>query len=194
MLPICKLSGLAAKAVLAIMTLLLALSTLVAETDDTSEPDAGAAAFEAEEYDDWHVICFEPMVQGVRCQITQALVETRLQQIIVVASVAFVPDADRALVQIALPGGFVLGEGARLNVGDINTQLAVSRCTRRGCLVEGILTPDIITAFQREREASIIVAALGDQLVRIGLSLMGFTKAFDTMRDRNLASHTARGL
>lgn len=142
---------------------------------------------ESEAFTDWRLECYEPAINGLRCQVVQQLVERNLNEIVLLNSLVFVPQTELTQIQVVLPTGFLLKRGVTFEVGGYTTTVGVDRCTPQGCFIEGIAAPELLDAMRRAREARVSIVADTGQTIRIPFSLMGFTAAFDAMRERNLA-------
>lgn len=142
---------------------------------------------EAETFQDWRLECYDPAVNGMRCQIVQQLVERNLEQVVLLNSLVYVPSTEQTQIQMVLPTGFLLKRGVTFEIAGYNTTVAVDRCTPQGCFIEGIAAPELLTAMRRARDAQVSIIADTGQTVRIPFSLMGFTDAYAEMTDRNVA-------
>jgi len=80
------------------------------------------------------------------------------------------------------PLGVLLEFGLRLKIDDGEERGAPFRiCQQHGCLVREPLSADVISALKKGNRASVTVAAEGAGPIEIGISLTGFTKAFDSL-------------
>jgi len=87
-----------------------------------------------------------------------------------------------AVADIITPLGVLLEFGLRLKVDEGDERGAPFRiCQQHGCLVREPLSSDVIATFKRGNKATVVVAAEGAGPVTIGISLKGFTKAYDSL-------------
>lgn len=143
------------------------------------------------EFEDWRVECYDPPVNGMRCQIVQQLVERNIDQVVLVTSLAYLPTSEQTQIQMVLPLGFLLKRGVTFDVSGYTTSVGVDRCTQYGCFIEGVAAPELLGAMRRGREAQIAIVADSGQTVRIPFSLMGFTAAYNMMERENRAAPSA---
>lgn len=140
---------------------------------------------DATSINDWRVECYEPAVNGLKCQMLQQLVEKELNKVVLITSLAYLPATEKTQIQIVLPLGFLLKRGVELKAGEYTSTIAVDRCTAQGCFVEGAAAPELIKAFRGASEATISIVADNGQTVRVPFSLAGFTKAYEMVEQRN---------
>lgn len=153
-----------------------------------AQPVVGAPAgpkVDATVVDDWRVECYDPPVNGLKCQMLQQLVEREQNKVVLITSLAYLPSSQATQIQIVLPLGFLLKRGVELEAGGYTSTVAPDRCTAQGCIVEGVAAPELIAAFRRAKDARVSIVADNGQTVRVPFSLMGFTKAYDMVEQRN---------
>lgn len=156
------------------------ISDLDAQSDVVVEPDVSQVG-------DWSVVC-DPEGAG-SCAMTQLGKDSQGSPAIefVVRKV----DEDNAeidgvkiaaVADIITPLGVLLEFGLRLKIDDGEERGAPFRiCQKHGCLVREPLSLDVITALKKGNNALVTVAAEGAGPIEIGISLRGFTKAFDSL-------------
>lgn len=147
------------------------------EVDDDNEP------YVRETHGDWSLRCFPADGQEELCQMYQLLTEEAgnpvaefsLYRLEGVANVV-------AGATIAVPLGTLLTEEIKLSVDSGKPKsYAYSYCTMAGCFSRIGLAQSDIDAMKRGAEATleIVPAQAPTQKVRIGVSLSGFTAAFE---------------
>lgn len=154
-------------------------------TADAAAPAAAAPKVDRETFGEWELECFDPKVNGLKCQIVQKLVSKDTEQLVLVVSVAHEPKSKKNLLQMALPLNFMLKPGVEIAIGDAKTVVQVDRCSAQGCFVEGVAGDDLVNAMAKGSSADVKFLANADKRLIIPFSLSGFTKAYDTMKSRN---------
>lgn len=134
-------------------------------------------------YNDWVVECFEPNEFGQECQIYQRLLINGGSAIAMVATMAYDPADASLLMQFALPLGINIENGVIINIDeDIELPVPISRCTKQGCIFEGVATPGLRDALVEGKTASITVVDPASQPFVIPLSLAGFGDALERLQ------------
>ena len=155
----------------------------VAGLDTGREVDAEDQSYIKETHGDWSVRCFPNETGEDLCQMYQLLTESEgnpvaeftLYKLSNAGNVA-------AGATVAVPLGTLLTEEMKLSVDDGKAKsYAYSFCTMGGCFSRIGLTGPEVEAMKLGAEATIeiIPAQAPDQTVRIGVSLAGFTAAYD---------------
>ena len=128
------------------------------------------------EVGDWVVECFDEAFSSEQCQIYQRILINGGTAIAMVTTIAYGADGVLSM-QIALPLGIDLAEGAVISVADRGFLLPIDRCTKQGCLVDAAVPAGLLSALQDGSEASITVSNPGSGNFAIPLSLAGFGDA-----------------
>tara|TARA_R100000322_G_scaffold78680_2_gene49399 strand:+ start:3774 stop:4484 length:711 start_codon:yes stop_codon:yes gene_type:complete len=129
-------------------------------------------------YGDWVVECFQPNDLGQECQIYQRLLINGGSAIAMVATMAYAPSDASLLMQFALPLGINIENGAVINIDeDIELSVPISRCTKQGCIFEGVATPGLQDALLEGKTVSVTVIDPTEEPFVIPLSLSGFKDA-----------------
>ncbi|MDF3384597.1 hypothetical protein HKX24_16570 [Sulfitobacter sp. M85] len=140
-------------------------------------------------YNDWVVECFEPNDLGQECQIYQRLLLNDGSAIAMVATMAYDPSDTSLLMQFALPLGINIENGVVINIDeDIELSVPISRCTKQGCIFEGVATPGLRDALIEGKTASITVVDPTSQPFVIPLSLSGFGDALDQIQSEAIGT------
>ncbi len=163
---------------------LLATAPLAAKSSKTEKGQEGPK-IERTTYGEWELECFDPEINGLKCQIVQKLVSKDTQELVLVVSVAYAPKTQKSLLQMALPLNFMLKPGVELAIGEKKTVVQVDRCSKQGCFVEGVAGEDLVDAMIKGVDADVKFLASADKRLVIPFSLKGFTKAYTTMKQRN---------
>lgn len=157
-----------------------------AQTPKAAAPEPAAApVFDypqpgtREPYQDWMVECYDA---GQRCQMYQRVIlraqdPAQPPRIVLVATLAF--RASDLFLEMALPLGLDLAQGATLHLGpDVRaTALPLTRCTSRGCLVEGRVDSPLADALQQAARAEVRIRDPASGDLRIPLSMAGYNAA-----------------
>lgn len=155
--------------------LVLGAGLQMATAQEAHTPPASRVA-----YDDWLVECFERNEFGQECQIYQRVIMNNGSAIALVATLAFVPPDNYLGIQVALPLGIDLKEGATITIDDdASLDVGISRCTQQGCLFEGTVTDALEVALREGKSASVTVIVPSEGDFTIPLSLNGFGAALD---------------
>ena len=87
-----------------------------------------------------------------------------------------------AAMQIVAPLGVLLPAGVRIRVDARQERAAPFQvCTPEGCVVRQPLSADLLNELKGGANARVTVVAVPQQEVPATISLMGFTKAFDSL-------------
>ena len=179
--------GLAMLAVTAAVTLPQASYAQKISDLDTLETEDDAVIPEVNKIGDWSVVCDSKGAGS--CAMTQLGEDAQGSPAIefVVRKVdgenAEIDGVKTAAVaDIITPLGVLLEFGLRLKIDGGEERGAPFRiCQQHGCLVREPLSVDVISALKKGNRASVTVAAEGAGPIEIGISLTGFTKAFDSL-------------
>lgn len=140
------------------------------------ETSAQAAQYERREFGDWVVECSPAEEAG--CQLYQRILTQDPQVAALAVALHWKEEVGSFDAQIALPLNVDLRQPARLQIGDdYSIDLPWSRCTRRGCLIEGNFGSNLISEMLRGQTASIRVFHATDGEIPIPVFLTGFEEA-----------------
>jgi invasion protein IalB len=150
----------------------------------TAPPPASEPGLEVRQFQDWAVRCGRP-AEGApeACEMVQQRLDEQGQTVLAVA-VGKVPNAEIPGMLIILPLGIWLPPGVVLRVdGGEEISAEVARCERRGCQVELLLEPNVLTVLKSGREANVLFQIYDEngqpKVVGVPFSLLGFTAALD---------------
>lgn len=156
-----------------------------AETSkDAADGQTGSARQSGElvtkKFGSWVQECLLQIKSGPPCQIIQRVVSTDGKQIILVLSMARMPEDDTYRFQIAVPLGISVPHGIEVRIGSAyTTKIDVARCTPQGCLGEGKAEEPMIKAMRAGAKARVVVRGADQKQRFIDFSLNGFTKAVE---------------
>ncbi len=145
--------------------------------------EVSAQPYIKEKHGDWSLRCFPNEAGDDPCQMYQLLTESQGNPVAEVMLYRLEGTGNVvAGVTIAVPLGTLLTEEIKLSVDDAKAKsYAFSYCTMGGCFSRIGLTGPEIEAMKKGVEAviEIVPAQAPDQVVRIGVSLKGFTAAYE---------------
>ncbi len=140
-------------------------------------------------FSDWALECYDPSINGIKCQMIQRVVHDELKQNVLVVSLTYNKVSKKDVVQFVLPLDFNLLPGVLVEIGSFSEALNVNRCAAEGCYVEGAIGESFTVALKKAVEKGRIVLVTQDGTkVSIPFSPKGFTKAYNTMQTRNKAA------
>ena len=141
---------------------------------------------------DWTVRCFS-VTSGSPCDMYEELQDKNSHQRVLGFSIAYVPKDDRHVVDIAVPLGVGINDGAVIKTDAFTSpKLAFRRCDQQGCYVEGVMPNDMIASLSKAGpDASINIVADNGKAYALKFSLNGFSAAHDAMA--SLAKEKASG-
>lgn len=145
-------------------------------------PEAAPGRPETKTIGDWMVRCF-PVANSNPCDLFQELDEQRTRQRILAMSLAYVPVADRTLMQITVPLDVSLQKGVTIQAeGYTSPVLKYRMCSREGCVVQTAADNAMIDALAKSgSDAKVNIVADNGKAYGIKLSLKGFSAARDEM-------------
>lgn len=162
-----------------------AADTKAAKPAEQQSAAAQGPKVNREQFGEWELECFEEKINGLKCQIVQKLVSTEAKQLVLVVSVAYAPDSQNHLLQVALPLNFMLKPGVEIAIGDSKTVVPVDRCSAQGCFIEGIAHTELIDAMSKSEKGDVKFLASADKRLVVPFSLSGFSRAYEKMKRLN---------
>ena len=165
-------------------TLLAAAFSLGALSLAATAATAPVQPSETKTFADWTVRCF-PVNSPSPCDMFEMLANKQTGERVMSLSLAYMPNGDRHVIQIAVPLGVSLTKGATIMADAYTSQaLPYRRCDRGGCYVEMLLGADAVTALSSSNGAARIrIFADGGKAFEIPFSLKGFGDAHGAMVD-----------
>ncbi|MAZ18303.1 MAG: hypothetical protein CL535_18510 [Ahrensia sp.] len=156
-----------------------------AQKDATGEQVESAektASPETRKFGSWTQECLTQAAPGPQCQIVLRVASADGKQIVLVFSLAKMPENESYQFQMAVPLGISVSQGIELRVDTgYSTTINVARCTPQGCIGEGQAAEPMLQAMRDGAKASAIVRGADQKPISIGFSLVGFTKAVESL-------------
>ena len=139
---------------------------------------------ESKPFGDWTVRCF-PVNSPSPCDMFELLANKQTNQRVLSVSIAYLPNGDKHVIQIAVPLGVAIQKGLILSTDSyVSPQLHYRRCDRGGCYVEMLIDAQTIGALSASTgSAKIKIVADGGKVFEIPFSLNGFSDAHGAMQD-----------
>jgi len=133
---------------------------------------------------DWVARCF-PVATASPCDMFQELADRETKQKVLGISIAFIPSSGRYAIQISVPLGVALANGAVVSMGSYNSPaMKFRRCDRGGCYVETLLDATILDKMAASGNEGVIkIVANNDKPFPIKFSLNGFSGAREAMME-----------
>jgi invasion protein IalB len=153
----------------------------------TAPPPPSEPGLEVRQFQDWAVRCGR-LAEGAAeaCEMLQQRQDEQGQTVLAIA-VGDVPNNDSPGMLIILPLGIWLPPGVVVKVdGGKEVPARIERCERRGCQVELLLEPDVLTVLKSGREANVLFQIYDQsgqpKVVGVPFSLLGFTAALEEIK------------
>ena len=153
----------------------------------TAPPPASEPGLEVRQFQDWAVRCGRPAEGAAEsCEMLQQRQDEQGQTVLAIA-VGDVPNNDSPGMLIILPLGIWLPPGVVVKVdGGKEVPARIERCERRGCQVELLLEPEVLTVLKSGREANVLFQIYDQngqpKVVGVPFSLLGFTAALEEIK------------
>jgi invasion protein IalB len=150
----------------------------------TAPPPPAEPGLEVRQFQDWVVRCGQPAGGAPQaCEMVQQRLDEQGQTVLAIA-VGKVPNTNDPGMLIILPLGIWLPPGVVLQVdGGEEVPVRVERCERRGCQVELLLEPNVLTLLKAGTEANVLFQIYDEngepKVVGVPFSLLGFTAALN---------------
>lgn len=138
-------------------------------------------------YKDWVVRCIERS-DLPPCDAVQSAFDSQSGERVMLTSIAHFGNNGEIGVQIWVPTGVLVSGGVLVEVDQEKkalTNLRFTRCEADGCFIEGIVSEADLTPLKQGNQAAIAILASNGQPRVVGLSLSGFTRAFDEVKTKN---------
>jgi len=138
-------------------------------------------------FKDWVVRCVD-RADLPPCDAVQTAFNSNTQERLMLTSIAHFGSNDDIGIQIWVPTGILVSGGVLFEI-DQETQalqeLRFTRCEADGCFIEAIVNENDLTALKKGNQAAIAILSSTGQPRVVGLSLSGFTKAFNEVKRKN---------
>ncbi|WP_052245205.1 invasion associated locus B family protein [Halocynthiibacter namhaensis] len=131
-----------------------------------------------ETYGDWIVRCTDP---GQICEMTQELRQQSTGQRVLVISVAATEDGSD--INVIAPFGLDLSKGLQISIEDeVLAHMWFWTCLPAGCIAQGPLEATALERLKTGDTAMIHLTQTNTQGVDLGVSLAGFTAAWNRLK------------
>ena len=161
---------------------------------------APAPAFSQEQaakttsYKDWVVRCIER--DGLPpCDAVQSMSNSETGEQVMFTSFAYLGSDEQIGIQIWVPTGILVSAGVLVEVDESETvldALRFTRCESNGCFIEAIIKESDLLPLKKGANAAVAVLASNGEPRIVGLSLSGFTKAYEDVKKANQAWYAGR--
>ena len=162
---------------------LLCLSVMTVQMASAQSNDE----METTTFKDWVVRCVD-RADLPPCDAVQTAFNSNTQERLMLTSIAHFGSNDDIGIQIWVPTGILVSGGVLFEI-DQKTQalqeLRFTRCEADGCFIEAIVNENDLTALKKGNQAAIAILSSTGQPRVVGLSLSGFTKAFNEVKRKN---------
>ena len=162
---------------------LLCLSVMAIQMASAQSNDE----METTTFKDWVVRCVD-RADLPPCDAVQTAFNSNTQERLMLTSIAHFGSNDDIGIQIWVPTGILVSGGVLFEI-DQETQalqeLRFTRCEADGCFIEAIVKENDLTALKKGNQAAIAILSSTGQPRVVGLSLSGFTKAFNEVKRKN---------
>lgn len=139
---------------------------------------------EVQTFGDWGYKC-DSSEDGTQklCYAFQNVTKKENGQLVLGARIAYREGHSDPLLVVTVPLGSLLPPGAALMMDGVEpVKMTYFLCAVEGCTtIAAPLPPEMIAAMKKGERAVVRVAAPNNQVVGLPLSLMGFTKAMNTL-------------
>ncbi len=146
-----------------------------------SDPNKPIQPSETKEFGDWSVRCY-PVSSPSPCEMLELLVNKKTGRRVLGVLIAYLPSRDQHVMQIALPLGVMLSNGAVVSTDTFTSAvLKFRRCDLQGCYVETGIDNGSISALARATKAEMQVVSVDGKKFDLTFSLNGFSAAHSAL-------------
>ena len=138
-------------------------------------------------YKDWVVRCVE-RDNLPPCDAVQTAFNTDTNQQVMLTSIAHFGSSGEIGIQIWVPTGLLVSGGVLFEIDQEKRaleNLQFTRCESDGCFIEAIVNEEALGPLKKGSQAAVAVLSSSGQPRIVGLSLSGFTKAFNEVKQKN---------
>lgn len=148
-----------------------------------TDPNKPLKPSEEKAFGDWSVRCY-PVSSPSPCEMLEMLVNKKTGRRVLGILVAYIPSRDQHVMQIAMPLGVMLSNGAVLATDTFTSGvLKYRRCDMQGCYVETGIDNNSISAIGRATKAQMQIVSVDGKKFNLTFSLNGFTAAHSALVD-----------
>ena len=161
------------------------LATVTAQAQGTATAPAAAnkpvQPSETKEFGDWTVRCY-PTASATPCEMIELLVNKKSGRRVLGVLVMYNQTQNQSLMQVALPLGVMLQNGAVLSSDTYTSGVLHYRlCDVQGCYALAPLGDDAIKSLGRATKAEMKIVSVDGKKFSIAFSLNGFTAAHSAL-------------
>lgn len=141
---------------------------------------------------DWSVECIEGIdpTPGA-CQLYQRVLTQDVNVAAMVTAIAWSPSESALRLQVSLPLGTDLRSQPVMRIdGEVFGTFSWSRCLARGCMVEALLSRELVSRLTQGETASITVVHPDGGGIEIPLSLTGISSGLEIIMPQAAPSDT----
>lgn len=138
---------------------------------------------ETKEFGDWSVRCY-PATSATPCEMIELLVNKKSGRRVLGVLLVYNQARNQNLLQIAVPLGVMLQNGAVLGSDTYTSGVMHFRlCDMQGCYVVAPLDNDAVKAIGQATKAEVKIVSTEGKNFNITFSLNGFTAAYNALLD-----------
>lgn len=155
----------------------------------TAQENAEQNQMQTQTFKDWLVRCVE-RDNLPPCDAVQSISSNETGARVMLTSVAYLGNEEQVGIQIWVQTGVLVSAGVLVEVDETEAvlpDLQFTRCETDGCYIEAIVPEDSVSPLKKGRQAAVAVLASSGQPRIVGLSLSGFTQAFNEVKKANAA-------
>jgi invasion protein IalB len=144
------------------------------------------------EFGSWTVQCFEQN-SASRCKMVEILINKKTGMRVLGISFQYIAEQKRSLVEIGVPLGITLQNGAMLKTDTFSSgTLRYSICDQQGCYVMMAADEKLASTISRSTKANVEWVSYGDgKKVSLAFPLDGFAAAYQEMISSSSAAKSA---
>ena len=138
-------------------------------------------------YKDWVVRCVD-RENLPPCDAVQTAFNSDTNQQVMLTSIAHFGSSGEIGIQIWVPTGLLVSGGVLFEIDQEKRaleNLQFTRCESDGCFIEAIVNEEALGPLKKGSQAAVAVLSSSGQPRIVGLSLSGFTKAFNEVKQKN---------
>jgi len=138
-------------------------------------------------YKDWVVRCVD-RENLPPCDAVQTAFNSDTNQQVMLTSIAHFGSSGEIGIQIWVPTGLLVSGGVLFEIDQEKRaleNLQFTRCESDGCFIEAIVNEEALGPLKKGSQAAVAVLSSSGQPRIVGLSLSGFTKAFNEVKEKN---------
>jgi len=177
------IAGFAALSLVATPALAAPAEKSAAATQQKADPNKPMQPSETKEFGDWSVRCY-PVSSPSPCEMVELLVNKKTGRRVLSILIAYIPSRDQHVMQIGLPLGVMLQNGAVLSSDTFTSDvLHFRRCDMQGCYVETPIPNASLSALARATKAQMQIVSVDGKKFELAFSLSGFSPAHSALVD-----------